>query len=355
MVKEKRNSNVELLRIVSMNMVILMHGMQELQAFDLPEIGMLYKAIKALCIVAVNVFVLISGYYYTKPKFRIRATLSLVLSTWSYTVLVALFRIVFTKGEYYPSVIDILPLLSRRYWFVNTYIGLSLLEPFLGKLSNSLKDKELLLLSMVLVGVFSVRPSLFPATWCLDSSGGYSLIWFISLFFSAAGIHRWNRYLPSRKIITWGGYLFAALCVVLINEVIRDRLGNTYAQKYYNYNNTIVLFESICLFAATIQMQPQYSKVINFFAQHTFSAYILSYAVNDVLWTSILGFSKDSLGTFSGCLRLIVQVFIVFLICAFVDAIVTTGARLIKKRIPLSSAIDRWIDKTQIKLDQVLE
>ena len=68
MAREGRAANYELLRIVAMVMVVVMHFLarsEQMLALDEPfsSVRLAGSALEAFCLVAVNVYVLISGYF----------------------------------------------------------------------------------------------------------------------------------------------------------------------------------------------------------------------------------------------------------------------------------------------------
>lgn len=69
---EVRQSNIELCIIISIIMVMLLHS--DFQVFGWPQTindtSFSLLALESFCIIGVNVFVLITGYFSTRPKFR---------------------------------------------------------------------------------------------------------------------------------------------------------------------------------------------------------------------------------------------------------------------------------------------
>ena len=109
-----RNSNFELLRLVSMVFIVLYH----ILLYIITEIdnAILYKAIWIPLHVGVICFVLISGYFHIKPSLRgivkLLAPLLvfyLPLTVWEYT-----------QGFGSPK--QFLFLSKSPYWFIRTYL-----------------------------------------------------------------------------------------------------------------------------------------------------------------------------------------------------------------------------------------
>ena len=75
-----RNANIELLRMLSMFMVLVLHALRWSGALDYTS-GMHYWAywwLEALSIVAVNVFMLISGYFQIYGRFKTKSVLKIL-------------------------------------------------------------------------------------------------------------------------------------------------------------------------------------------------------------------------------------------------------------------------------------
>ncbi len=204
--KSARESNIELLRIVSMLLIILhhysVHG-------PWPKDGILTTTIAVNFLsfggkVGVCAFVIITGYFMSRSRFKAASILKLALET-------IFFSWVFlgVKATLNPGSLDfnswkaaLLPLSSNQYWFVTTYIVLALLAPLLNlcfkQISGNAKCK------VILAGfiLFSVIP-----TFVLTNSYTSNVVWFCYLYFIGAYIRerKENQELnsPSNNAIGW--------------------------------------------------------------------------------------------------------------------------------------------------------
>ena len=87
--KIKRSPNIELLRIISMMMVLVLHCLSWGGALDYRSGIQLYVYwwLEALAIVAVDIFVLISGYFLVESKFKVKNVFKIAISgVWIYSV-----------------------------------------------------------------------------------------------------------------------------------------------------------------------------------------------------------------------------------------------------------------------------
>ena len=176
-----RNSNIELLRIVSMGLIILFH-------FSVhgpwPEDGVLASDI-AVGVLAfggklgVNCFVLITGYFMTRSSVRVASVLRVVLETWFYSFgLLALFAA--TQPELVtPERLEkaLLPLVSGEYWFMTNFVALMVLSPFLNLLFGRLSPvgkSRLAAIGFVMISVLPTLTTFNPL--------GSDLLWFFYLY-----------------------------------------------------------------------------------------------------------------------------------------------------------------------------
>jgi len=135
--KTLRNPSFELLRIVSMLMVVTLHFLGH--GGVLANVR-LFSAnyfvawmIESLAYVAVNCFVLISGYFLVNSKFKVNKLVTLYGQIWFYSVVIYLLFSVFGHVEFEPKVFTccLLPISTKQYWFATNYVVLYLFSPFL--------------------------------------------------------------------------------------------------------------------------------------------------------------------------------------------------------------------------------
>ena len=139
--KPGRQANFELLRIIAMFMVVILHwntnsGLLLDVGSPVTGAGVWSLVTESVCIVAVNVYVLISGYFLSSCTFSFRRVAQVLVQTLFYTVLIppvlALAGVLSWSEVINPYHIwnSIFPVQSGHYWFVSAYVVLCLLSPF---------------------------------------------------------------------------------------------------------------------------------------------------------------------------------------------------------------------------------
>lgn len=164
--KKERNSNFELLRIVSMILILVFHSFFYSFSYlnDFCYNKILYILISSWGLVGVCCFVFISGWFNVKENyvFNIKRIIKLILQVIFYGLLVCfLCKLTnFTDIGWADIKKNILVLFNSEYWFVTAYIFLILLVPFLNKIIFSLNRSTLKKL-VILLTIFSIYKTIY--------------------------------------------------------------------------------------------------------------------------------------------------------------------------------------------------
>ena len=146
MSKQSRLPNVELLRIVSMLLIITGHLLGENGADLLGKTDQfstqwyILWAIEAFCVAGTNCFVIISGYFMIDSTFSWKKVLKLCFQVWFYSYTLYAINLIVNPATF--SIRNLFkvatPILGRSWWFISTYLGLYILSPFINMLLKSI-------------------------------------------------------------------------------------------------------------------------------------------------------------------------------------------------------------------------
>ncbi len=286
---------MEVLRIVAMLMIVTLHFLDKggiLKEFTL-KMGFndnLAWVFEALCMVSVNIYVLISGYFLSESEFKVKKVLMLWLQILFYSwIITAVFAIV-TKGNLhfengiYDLIPLVLPVTGNHYWFATIYILLYLFFPFLNKLTNALDKKNFKSLLIIGICVFSVWNTFLPFTIPVTDREGMDICWFVVLYLTASYI---RKYPEDFKLNKWVYLLIYFACGVsafalgkglLLADTFIGKLGG-FARNFYPYNSAFIFVGSVALFLFAVKSEFKcenfFAKVILFLSQGTFGVYLL--------------------------------------------------------------------------------
>ena len=144
-----RNSNLELLRLVSMLMVLVLHsfwgythGSGILQALDF------FRECAAIC--AVNVFLIISGFFVI--KWKLRSLFNLVFQLFFYAFAVYCVAVLFGVIEFSPKYFLLNAACLYNHWrFITCYLLMYLCAPILNAFVEKVTIKKILGFIIILV------------------------------------------------------------------------------------------------------------------------------------------------------------------------------------------------------------
>lgn len=308
---QRRNIGADVLRLLSMLMVCMLHVNARLSIMDeFPNY--LYETV---CIQAVNLFAMLTGYFYVEARWKVCRYVNLWFQVAFYAVGLTLLGCTLKHfglfAEYQPEIWNILlPVpFASGYWYFTSYTAVFLLIPFLNRLIKGLKRGELRALLLIVVPVFSLM-TYFNGSSCVYQNG-YNVAWLSALYVMGA----YMRLYP----LKWGR---AATCLVLMCSLAIQTIlyitRTPHAMSVLGYVVPLVVLSSVCMFHLCVGMSIKSHKmvrVVTYLAPLAFGVYLVHihqfswlvlqrvlglfhYYVGDVWWfVPVFGF-----GIFAGSL-----------------------------------------------------
>ena len=340
-VKNQRLSNFELMRIVSMVMIVIWHLITRSNILEhcSGTIYLILKFFQYFTIVHVNSFILVTGYFGYKNKFKLGKIISLLSQSLFYRVL---FVVIFLSlGLVTLSQIDIFknvfPVDITSYWYLNCYIVLLCIQPFLNKLIKVLTQKEHRNLIFVMIFLFSLVPNL---SYQINiRNDGFTIVQFIMLYFIGSyfdkyplkeNLHFKNYSKYKKQLILISVFAFSFLfnffaynfCNYLISfdsDIIKE-IGYFFRQGCELYSGFFVIIQSLSyfLFFETLSLK---NKFINHIASLTFGVYLIheNILVRNELY-KFLKLDVDYVITSNTIiLKILVYAVIIFIICLLIE------------------------------------
>ncbi len=265
-----RQANLELLRCIAMMMVIVLHYLGKggllvsLEEAALCPAGLLAWLLESFCIVAVNVYMLISGYFLSVSSFRPSRLIQLWLQVWSYSIAIGLLGAL--TGVIEETAFDthflltlLFPISMDHYWFLTAYFFLYLLLPFLGTAVRHMTKRQLQIAALLLLFAFSVQKSILPVR--LETDGlGYDCLWYVCVFVAAAYIRRFGVGFLGKK--GCGAALYVGGCLgifggtMLLRRIyLRTGSLERLLQVCMEYNHILPFLAAVGLFGAFLRVR----------------------------------------------------------------------------------------------------
>ena len=273
--KTTRDSNMELLRLVAMLLVMIIHASYRALPHPTPDSlaqaplsGFLQLTTQSFSVMAVNVFVLLSGWYGIRLRLNRIAELLFQVLFFGILCLAVLYAV---QGSFPSGALNSLFMLGESdYWFVKTYLALYLLSPVLNAYVAQASRRQMEL-TLILLFLFQwVFGWVFEATTWLRA--GYSLPSFLCLYLLAryVNVHRPRFARFSRRADLT---LFVVICslTALTTFYLKRHFDLGGVLFFYNSPNVILSALFLLLFFSKMQLR---SRVVNWLAVSALAIYL---------------------------------------------------------------------------------
>lgn len=344
--KKERNPKFELLRISSMFMIIIWHILMYASVMDhaSPHVQYILYLFQAICVVHVNSYILVTGYYQCRTKFNPKKVFGIINASWFYRVLCTLIVIGFQLYAMSASEIvrTLMPYQSSAYWFINSYLVLYLLSPFINILLNHLNQAQHKKLIVLLVFLTAVMTNLSNQRFFYNNYG-LSPVTFVMLYIIGAyfrdyplsenkllkgNTRRKNQLLFLCFFITafLVNYLMKMFTVTVLTseQSIIVYVSQVLNAMFTNYDNPLVLLGTVMYFGyfSTLEIKQVFlTRLINRVSSLTLGIYMihenLLFRFRGYQW---LGFTKGTMyHSWTIVIRILLVTVIIFIICAVIE------------------------------------
>lgn len=334
----ERMVNLDLLRSVAMMLVVVLHYLGKgnlLGELTNPEMLLTEGVawfLEALAIVAVNVYMLLSGYFVSTSSFKVSRLLRLWLQLEFYSVVVGSVAILAgwvpaEEVNTYFLLGLLFPVSMGHYWFMTAYIYLYLLFALFGPVLKKLDKKQMQLILAFLFTVFCLIKSFVPVRFEMDELG-YDCLWYLCMFLLGAYIRRYGLPVLTGKLRSAVLYILACCVIFAGTMLMRTVYLRTGSLSYiidflYDYNHIANVLAAVGLFGLFLHMRlpDGLGRLAGRIAPYTLGVYLLheNQAVR-YLWQNLLG--ADRINTVPGLLLgVLIAVVIVFIAGILADVL----------------------------------
>ncbi len=317
-----RNSSIEFLRIISMIMVLILHAnffsLGVPVKFDIissPIHSIASIFIESLCLVAVNVFVLISGWF--GIRLSVKRIVGFVFQVWFFLLVGAIIYMIINHSFKLPGGGKelILSLLSPNYWFVKAYLILMLLAPIINCFLQYSTKQTILFVIIALFVFQSVWGFIFNTDWY---SGGSSPISFVFLYLLAQYFRKYHSSSVKSGLCLIVYFCCSmALTLIIICSTLLQRFSSI---NFLAYSNPLIILASFCLFLPFTK-HDYHNTIINYIATSAFAVYLFHchYLLMQSYYVSHIQYLHDSLSTSVFLVRCALFLLLVFIASLFID------------------------------------
>lgn len=283
-----RESGYELLRIISMIMIVAFHTFRYIDTSHFSHWQMLaYHGVRWYGLFGVNCFLMISAWFMIGKPIKTRKLLGLVLQTAFYCILLFLCHIIYNIicGTFHPvaDIADIeltsllSPLWSDRYWFITAYIFLYLMIPRFNRLLQSLSAdscRRMILITSLIVFLYLTLPQTLENTTVIGDFLWVSYVYLLTGYLKLYGDgNLLQRYASILLPVTYIIFVFTKqlLTYTIHNDYLKTLLNHTIGNSMrYSFLMLLLAIELFYLF----QRLHFKSRLVNTIASCMFGVYL---------------------------------------------------------------------------------
>lgn len=333
-----RNSNIELLRIVTMLAIVMHHYTGHGLGTDISDAANRYIAGVTILggKLGNDLFVMISAYFMCKSRITGKKLAKIWGEVLFYSVTIFVAYWLLAHMGYRSSLeasdvwigrdilIDaIFPLGSNQNWFATDYVILMMLSPVLN-LALERMDKDRLLRYLIIATLFWSIIATFT-----DYGYGYNdLMWFCVMYLYAGYVRYYTTDHSYRRHLIIALVMFTIMALSSVSRIYISRLTgngelNATADVYVGMNSPLTLLCAISLLLAFSKMRPFYNRCINTIASTTFGVYLIhdNRMIRNTLWSRVLGLPDSVIGSHYMVCHMAISVIAIYAVCAMIDLI----------------------------------
>lgn len=246
--------------------------------------------IESVSITAVNIFLLITGYFmYKKQSYRISKSIELLIDIIALSVIMYAIKIVY--GDTSFSVVDCVKAMIPNNYYIIFYIVVCILAPYINVMYKHITKASATLFIVTIFGMFSIYQTfldlssdltgiIFKDMYTISREGseyGYTIIHFIMMYCIGAYIARYIEVskITAKKKVVVSVYVLSTLFIAIwtckcyyINDF---KLGTS-----LSYCNPLVVISAVMLLIFFVSMPYRENKVVNEISKGSFVTFLIS-------------------------------------------------------------------------------
>lgn len=333
----QRNIPLDILRISCMCMIITLHmfSYSDINEY-IPSYSSLFwtkSIITSISEVCVNCFVLISGYFAFKTKFKISKLFAIMREVFTYSIgiYIVLISLGIVDLDAKNLLFSLLPSLTRQYWFMTTYIGLYILSPFIKIIAERLNKREFLASLIVGFLLFVVYYNFFFFCDNLNFGGGAGILWFVYVYMCGIYLNKYAKKKDNKQnvkcfLIVFTFNIGSRIPFYILNIITGKEIFFIGASIFGSvYNSIFVFIQSLLFFKIftdiNIKLPLKFEKIIIFLSGTSLATYLIhdNNFFRNILWGKI-DFSKIS-NSIELISIWILIVFMIYILSSIIDVV----------------------------------
>ncbi len=326
----KRDSNIELLRVISIIMIVISHYcVHGIGGVYISSMNFGINRIILECLTVGNMgtilFVLISGYFLINSnKVKLKKIVRLIAQVQFYTFFIYLVLLILKLQIFnIKDFIKILfPISFKEYWFATCYLLLYFFHPYINKLLNSLNRNEHIRFNCSLLLIFSILRTFTPNDYFGNELIQFLMFYSIGAYLSKYPNNFFGKNNNNKKI------MILSLLIIILSIVIMDYVGiyinvfNSHSRFLLARTSPLAILFCVSMFDFFARKKEFYNDKINKIGSLVFGVYLLSSNrfLAPIIWNTIFQNEKFIYSSYL-IFHIIVTVITTVFVCLIVEYI----------------------------------
>ncbi|MGI5977346.1 MAG: acyltransferase family protein [Candidatus Limivicinus sp.] len=286
----KRESNIELFRIICMFAITLGHLILHTGALESSSfyIRLWAQFLGGYSKMGVNGFVMITAWFMCSKQVKLRKVYDLYKNIWWYSIFLGMLGMIFMPERITLDALvrTFLPFSSNHWWFVSTYIAMMLLAPGMNLLLEKATKKQMLYLVLVGLTLFSLIPTFTTLTTFVKD-----LPWFCYLYLTVGFIKKYGSNFKLINLMkkTWCWVLlFVLIYLSTVVFTIFEKIVPFLREGTNFFTGMYILpmaVGSMSIFLCFLRYRVSKSRIVNWLGGRTLTVYLIQ---SNVFFTVVL-------------------------------------------------------------------
>ena len=328
----KRNYGIDMLKICSMIMILILHILSKTNLLtNVSPFSLNYCFVWILeitCFCSVNCYAMISGYNMWNKNNNISKAINLWFQVMFYSLTILFIALIFfnDKIQTIDIINSIFPITRNQYWYITSYIGMYIFIPAMNIIIDKLNKRRLETMFIFIFIIIILFPNLLRGD-PYNLNSGYSVAWLSIMYLLGAYFSKY-KILQKIKIKT---YILTFIIMILLTFtskiciyfLTKQFLGAPKSENIFiSYLSPTIIINSICMLSifSRLKIRKLNLELIKKLSVSTLGVYLIH--VNPIL-LKIINYTFPYYNT--KCHLMLLFIFIstitIYSICSMFDII----------------------------------
>ncbi|WP_340154423.1 acyltransferase [uncultured Winogradskyella sp.] len=345
MIKKKpRQSNIELLRILSMLLIVIYHFLKHSIIPNTPNLIYITNPLIAVLHSGVICFILISGYW--GIKFSLKGFAKLFLYCAFYSVIIYVIAVLLDPSIWnvYEGLSLILPI---QWWFIPVYMCLYLLTPVINIPLKSASNQTKLFFILILILVSFCFGQFIPSLEFGKNPINFILIYYVGNYLRT-GLILSKNYNAKKLLGIYILFVFLLFSSMLFGYLYIPNVGKILFRLFYPYNSIGLIINSVLFFLIFTKIKFS-SKLINWFSSSTLAVYLIheNQYLSHYLYDFVIKLQNNIDNYVVLAFTIVILAILVFVVSVLIDKLISPLFQILIRFITESNIFIKVDDRIQ--------